>query len=384
MDYPPPRVVITPAGTLDLSQAYAVGVGAWDLQSVKFAYSEFAPGTNEGEQLEAILREGTSGGKRFLADRDARPERSANPFAALWDDGSDPAEALRHELAVRKIALARFGERNVRPGAALSRLQDVLAPVYFHHRYELARAAKAIGGLDYAYNVRGDGQPPSRPISAAMQRAALSAVLSVLSAENLDLPEPLLSVLLPRAFEQDEDVEDFLHSTEPVFDSLGAAQTAARMTVDVLLQRERASRLVDFHRRDTGLPGLDDVLAALVATGFAGPAPRSERQAELVRVIQQAIVDGMIRLAEDREAPMRVRARVDAGLRALGRRLSSAPGASEADRAHGAGLRSQIDSHLSRPRDAAPAPAGALPPPPGEPIGGAPTLGDCGIGEGAD
>jgi hypothetical protein len=381
MDYPPPRVDITPAGALDLSHAYAVGVGEWDLQSVKFAYAEFVPGTNEGEQLEAILREGTTAGKRFLADPDARPPGGANPFAALWDDGPDPVAALRHELAVRKIALAHFGERNVRPGVPLSRLQEVLAPVYFHHRYELARAAKAVGGLDYAYNVRGDGQPVSRPIAATTQRAALTAILSVLTAENLDLPEPLLSVLLPRAFEQEEDVEDFQHATAPVFDSLGAAQTAARMTVEALLQRERTSRLVDFHRRDGQLPGLEDVLDGLVAAGFAASGARNERQAELTRVIQQAVVDGMVRLAEDGEAPARVRSRVDATLQALRQRLKSAPAATAAERAQSAGLTRQIEAHLSRPRDAAPPSPGAFAAPPGEPIGGPSSLGGCGLGE---
>jgi hypothetical protein len=382
MDYPAPQVDITPGGTLDLSHAYASGVGAWDFQSTRFAYSEFARGTDEGEQLEAILREGTSTGQRFLSDRDARPPGAANPFAALWDNGPDPVEGLRHELAVRRIALANFGEHNVRPGVPLSRLQDVLAPVYFHHRYELTRAATAVGGLDYAYNVRGDGQPPSHPVAGATQRAALKAILAVLTPENLDLPELVLAVLLPRAFEQDDDVEDFRHATSPVFDSLGAAGTAARMTVEALLQRERASRLVDLHRRDDALPGLEDVLDGLVDTAFAAPGPQGERRAELRRVVQQAVVNGMIRLAEDGEAPARVRFRVDAALRTLSRSLPSEPGATPGEQAHRDALRREIEGHLSRPRDAAPAPPAALAPPPGDPIGDFATLGECGLGDG--
>jgi len=380
MDYPAPEIGITPDGKLDLSHAYAVGVGAWDLQATRFAYSEFAPGTDEREQLESILREGTTGDKRFLSDRDARPAGAANPFAALWDSGPDPVEGLRHELLVRKIALAQFGERNIRPGVPLSRLQEVLAPVYFHHRYELTRAATAVGGLDYAYNVRGDGRPPSHPVPASTQRGALEAILSVLSAETLDLPEPVLAVLLPRAFEQDEDVEDFQHATAPAFDALGAAETAARMAVEALLQRERASRLVDFHRRDDQLPGLEDVLSGLIDTGFAAPVPHTERQAELTRVIQQAVVNGMIRLAEDREAPGRVRSRVDASLQTLRKRLQATPGGLPAERAHRAGLRRDIEAHLSRPRDAAPAPPAAFPPPPGDPIGDGSRFSDCSFG----
>jgi hypothetical protein len=379
MDYPPPQVDITANGDLDLSNAYGVGVGRWDLQSIRFAYSQFAPGTDEAGQLEAILREGTSGDERFLSDADARPPGAANPYAALWDSGPDPVAALVHELAVRKIALAHFGEHNVRPGVPLARLQEVLAPLYFHHRYELARAAKAVGGLDYAYNVRGDGQPPSHPVPAATQRAALRAILSVLRPETLDLPESVLAVLLPRSFEQDDDVEMFAHATSPVFDALGAAGTASQMVVDALLQRERAARLVDFHRRDDKLPGLDDVLDGLVDAGFPGAATRGEREAELQRVIQHTIVDGMIRLAEDGEAPARVRSRVDAALAALPRRWHEPPSASPAQRAHSSALEREIEAHLSRPRNAAPAPPEALPPPPGDPIGAVPTLAGCGF-----
>ena len=377
MDYPAPQVDITPGGTLDLAHAYAVGVGAWDLQSIRFAYSQFAPGLDEGGQLELILREGTSGDKRFLSDQDARPPGAANPNAALWDNGPDPVAGLLHALAVRKIALAHFGEHNVRPGVPLSTLQEVLAPVYFHHRYELTRAAKAVGGLDYAYNVRGDGQPPSRPVPAATQRAALEAILSVLQPETLDLPEPVLAVLLPRAFEQDDGVEMFRHATSPVFDALGAAETAAQMAAVALLQRERVARLVDLHRRDGRLPGLEDVLSGLIAAGFPATETAGARQAELQRVIQQAVVGAMIRLAEDGEAPARVRSRVDFSLAALRGRMQSTPGGGPAERAHRSGLAREIDAHLSRPRDASPAPPAALQPPPGDPIGSLSTLAEC-------
>ena len=377
MDYPAPQVEITSRGDLDLSHAYAVGVGEWDLQSIKYAYAPFPAGADEAKALEAILREGTEPGKRFLADADARPAGAANPNGSLWDNGPDAVEALRHELEVRKIALARFGERNIRPGRPLASLQEVLAPLYFHHRYELTRAAKAVGGLDYSYAVRGDGQPTARPIGAAAQRSALRQVLAVLTPEQLDLPDPVLALLLPRAFEQDEGPELFRHATWPAFDALGAAETASRMVVDALLQRERAARLVDFHRRDASMPRLEDVLEALTATAFDHPA-EPDRHAELRRVIQQVVVTGMIGLAEDRDAPARVRSRVDASLEALRKRLAGA--ASGPERAHQQALARDIDAHLARPRDAAPVPPPALPPPPGDPIGGAATLADCGKG----
>lgn len=368
MDYPAPQVDIAADGSLDLSHAYAVGLGDWDLQSIRYAYAQSPPSADEGADLEATLREGTSAGKRFLTDRDARPAGAANPWAALWDSGPDPAAGLTHELEVRRIALAHFGEHNLRPGSPLAGLQEVLAPLYFHHRYELARAAKAVGGMDYAYNVRGDGQALAKILPGATQRAALNAILSVLSPAALDLPEPVLATLLPRAFEQEDDVEMFQHATDPAFDALGAAETAARMAVDALLQPQRAARLVDFHRRDASVPGLDEVLDRLVTTAFAHPAGESGRQVELRRVIQHATVRGALQLAEDASAPGRVRERVDAALQTLARRLRQQTGGGE-DGAHAAALARDIESHFARPRDAAPAPPAALAPPPGDPIG---------------
>ncbi|MES1211089.1 MAG: zinc-dependent metalloprotease, partial [Acidobacteriota bacterium] len=148
MDYPAPRVDITPQGDLDLSNAYAKGAGAWDVFAIKWAYTEFPPGTDEKKALDAMLRDALSQGLIFLTDEDARPAGAANPKAVLWDNGADPVESLRHEMEVRRIGLSRFGERNIAPGRPLAFLQEVLVPLYLHHRYELDHALKAVGGLD--------------------------------------------------------------------------------------------------------------------------------------------------------------------------------------------------------------------------------------------
>ena len=42
-------------GTMDLSQAYDAGIGAWDKVSIQFGYSHFAPGTDEAAALRKIL-----------------------------------------------------------------------------------------------------------------------------------------------------------------------------------------------------------------------------------------------------------------------------------------------------------------------------------------
>ncbi len=58
MDYPAPLVKIRDNNTLDLSDAYAKGLGAYDLLAVRYAYAQFPPGSDEAKALEDIVRQG--------------------------------------------------------------------------------------------------------------------------------------------------------------------------------------------------------------------------------------------------------------------------------------------------------------------------------------
>jgi len=376
MDYPAPVVDITPQGDLDLANAYAKGVGPWDVFSIKWAYTEFPPGTDEKKALDAMVREALSQGLIFLTDEDARPAGAANPKAVLWDNGADPVESLRHEMEVRRIALSRFGERNIAPGRPLAFLQEVLVPLYLHHRYELDHALKAVGGLDYTYALRGDGQAPARPVDGDRQRAALAAVLDTVSPEFLDLPDPVIALLLPRPAGSNPNEEMFRGQSDPAFDPLGAAATAADLAIDGLLQPERAARLVDFHRRDPKLPGLEDMLGALVAKTFADePAGSPPRQAELRRVTQGVVMRRLIGLADNPKTSESVRARVEGTLRELRSRLDGAAQAvasdsSNPEMAHRAHVAAEIARYLDRPDRGEPAKRPGPPQvPPGQPIG---------------
>ena len=368
MDYPAPQVGIRD-GKLDFSSVYATGAGAWDVQAIRYGYTEFPPGTDEKAGLDAIVKDGLSRGLIFLTDQDARPEGSASPITHLWDNGPDAAESLRHELAVRRIGLANFGEHNVAPGQPLALLQEVLVPLYFHHRYQLEAASKVVGGLQYTYAMRGDGQPPSKPVDGPAQRRALAAILDVLSPETLDLPEPVVKLLLPRPDEYRPNEEMLTGLTAPTFDPLSAAATGADMAVRLLLRPERTARLVDFHRRDPSLPGLEEVLKGMEGRVFGGAAPKSERLAEVRRTEQWVLVRRLIDLSRDPQAAPGVRSRVDAELSSLAGRLGKKEG-SGAEAAHRAFLAREIDRYLDRrgTEDAAKRPEPPAPPP-GQPIG---------------
>ena len=105
---------------------------------------------------------------------------------------------LNRILAVRSAALQRFGENAIQPGQPMALLEDTLVPLYLLHRYQTQAAAKEIGGLDYRYALRGDGQLVTEIVPAAAQRQALDAVLKTISPETLTLSESLLKILPPR------------------------------------------------------------------------------------------------------------------------------------------------------------------------------------------
>ena len=378
MDYPAPLIGIRADSTLDFSHVYATGVGVWDVQQVRYAYTEFAPNTDERAGLEAILRENREQGYVYMSDDDTRPAGAAHPLAAMWDNGSDPVAELAHEMAVRRLALRAFGERNIAPGTPWSTLSEVLVPLYFHHRYQLDAAAKSIGGLDYAYAVRGDGSPPATPVAATRQRAALAAVLGTLEPEALDLPERLLGLLQPPSVDYPPHRELFGSRTAPAFDALGAAATAADLTLSTLLPPERLARLVDFHRRDPGLPGCDEVLDAITKRAFAGPEPSSPRLKEIRRAVQAVTVRRLLLAAALPGETTPVRAALESSLRRLDAALTREARSGEpADQALRSLLAQDIERWLSRPAGAQ-APPGAPPDlPPGPPIGALGATDEC-------
>jgi hypothetical protein len=371
MDYPSPLVGLGADGLPDVSKAYASGLGAWDVQAIRYAYTDVPPGSDETAALEAIVQEGEKAGLRFITDEDARPAGAAQPIGNLWDNGSDVGAELEQVLAVRKAALARFGERNQAAGRPLAELQEVLAPIYLWHRYQVDAAVKAIGGLDYGYAVNPASGEPARArfVDPALQRRALAALLSAMRPEALDLPEPLLQLLLPRPFGYDPNREMFQGQTGLVFDSLGAAATAADLVLSGLTQPERLGRVADFHRRDAAQPALEEVLGAVVAAAFPAKPSPSARLAEIARIVQRLTADHLVALASGASTPYPVKIRAEAEIRDLARRL----GAVSTDRteaAHRALLRADLERYLEgrewQPSQLVKAPDA----PPGMPIGG--------------
>jgi hypothetical protein len=368
MDYPPPRVRLDANGNIDVSQAYAVGPGAYDIWAIHWGYGIF-PAANEADSLEAIVADGLKHGYLFLSDADARPEFASDPRVSLWDDDSTPAEFLKHQMAVRRVAISRFGEHNIRPGEPIALLQERFVPVYLMHRFALNSLAKAIGGLEYANAVSGDGQQVTRPVSSVRQRAALHQLLGALDPAELAIPDTVLTLLGPRPFSYGSSIELFKSRTRPAFDELGAARTLAQMVVDAVLQSDRAGRLVQFATYGPGQLTLGETIDSLAGFTWNRRAPASLELAALQRVTQRALADRLLALAADTNAAPEVRAIADlkiAELRPVAATRARRPG-SDAERAHWMAIAGDFTRWIDRRE--LPAPTPALEAPPGDPFG---------------
>jgi len=371
MDYPQPYAALDANGQIDLSHAYADHIGDWDKVAIDYGYRQFAPDVSAaGEQTELskILRDADRAGQVFITDEDARPFGSAHPHAHLWDNGADPVAELERVLAVRAAALKNFGEDAIKRGAPMAQLEQTLVPLYLYHRYQTEAAIKEIGGLDYRYNLRGDGQPNPSIVDGAEQQKALAAALKTLAPDTLTLPESLLAILPPVPPGYPRTRESFPSETGLTFDPIAAAESAADLTLKVLLDPARASRLVQYHMRVPSSPSLRGVLDAVSAAVAARPESGHTMSSEVARAVEFRALEAMLALAIDPAASSQARAIVRWHLADVQQQWSTTPAPTDtAEAIHRAALLGRINEFERDPGKFVP--SKAVEAPPGMPIG---------------
>ncbi len=264
MDYPGPRIDLQPDNTFDLSNAYAAGIGAWDKVAITWGYSQFAPGVDGHKALDDILTGAARRGLTLITDADSRPQGSAHPQSHLWDNGPNAVDELNRMMRIRAIGLSHFGENNIPVDAPMATLEEVLVPLYFLHRYQAEAAAKVLGGNEYTYAVRGDGQPITKIVAAAEQRRALKSLLATIDPSAITLPDRILNLIPPRPPGYPRTTETFASNTGVTFDPLAAAEAAADLTLSLILNPQRAARLEQYHAQNHDNPGLQEVIDTLL------------------------------------------------------------------------------------------------------------------------
>ena len=346
-----------------------VGPGAYDVWAIHWGYGIFPPAT-ERDSLRAIVADGLKKGYLFLSDADARPEYGSDPRVNLWDDAATPLEFLEHAdgRAPRGDPTVRRAQHSV--GEPIALLQErfvpaVLLPSLRDQRHVEGDRRDGVQQRRARRRAAGDAR---RALATAGRRTASHARCSAAGGagdSRYGADAAGAGRVLGHA-----DVELFGSRTRPAFDELGAARTLAQMIVDMILQRDRAARLVEFATRGAG-PHLTLGGNHRQADGTTWDAPvaASAKLAALQRVTQRAVVEKLLTLAADSDAAPEVRAMAElkmADLRAKARVKQAAARTDEA-RAHWLSIVNDFTRWIEKRE--LPKLSPALVPPPGDPFG---------------
>ena len=307
MDYPHPTLSIKD-GKVDFTDAYDTKIGNWDKVSIAYSYGEYLE--DEDVSLSKLLDEAFKKGARFISDQDARPLGSAHAYAHLWDNGSNVSEELENLLSIRRNSIANFSKDNIKSNQPYSVLEDVFVPLYFLHRYQTEGVIKVIGGLDYTYAIKDDGNTIVKRIPGKLERKALVSVIKTLSIEELAIPKQLLNLFPPRAFNYGRTRESFKSKTGVAFDPFGAVETASAMTLGLLLHPERVTRLVQHKSLDSSQLGLVEVLDDLIANSFQKSYKDSYYQ-ELQNIVNYQVLNHLFHLSSNKDMYWQVNAIVN-------------------------------------------------------------------------
>ena len=306
MDYPAPLVQIDESGNIDLSNAYVQRIGEYDKLSVNWLYREFPNGTNETQALERIAEQGVVDGLIYMGHTNNNFIGASHQYASVWDNGSNLVDHLKLEIRIREIGLERFGIDAIRTGEPMSTLEFVLLPLYMHHRFQLRSAIQSLGGADFRYALKGDGQIPFTIVEAEEQRDVLETVLSTLAVDFLALSPDLVRMIPPPAYRYSEG-EEFPGYTQQIFDPLAAASAAATFTVGEILNPDRMARLVIFGSMGD-YPDLQEVTDGLIESTWGTSETRDTYRQQVLHAAQRSVVDQMMQQASMAGNPAEVRA----------------------------------------------------------------------------
>ena len=302
MDYPFPRFTLKSDGTIDVSDAYAKGIGSWDKRAILWGYQDFPKGTDESKALDQIMVETLKQGHIFIPDIGGY----VHPESHQWDDGTNAVAQLDKLMKVRRHVLDNFSTNAIPDGAPMATLEEVLVPMYLLHRYQVEAAAKSLGGLYFTHAVKNDGQVVTRMVDPAEQWRAFDALMATVSADALALPEKLIQQIPPRPVGYPGSMETFTSHTGPTFDPIATAEAAAAPTISSLLNPERATRLIEYNARDSKQPGFMPMVDKLLAQTWKAPLA-SGYKGELQVLVNNLTLKSLLQLAADPQVAESVR-----------------------------------------------------------------------------
>ncbi len=323
MDYPTMLAKVN-GNSIDLSDAYAKGIGAYDKWSIRYGYEQFPAGADEKSALNKIVTDMHKTGLTFLTDQDARPEGSVHPGTHLWDNGADAVDELKRVSDVRRVALANFTERKIPMGTPMATLEEILVPMYMFHRYQVESAAKVVAGQIYTNALRGDGQPVMSTVPVQEQKRALNALMATIDPVFLAVPKSIMALIPPHPFRYNPNAREvFKRRTGLSFDPMAAPEAAAGLTIQMLLNPERVSRLVAQSALDPAQLSLESMLDQLLAATWYKAEPTDSYQAEVKRLTDKLLLQKLIDVANNPEITPQGRAIAGLKLSQMKRKLNT-------------------------------------------------------------
>ena len=307
MDYPHPYLYLDDSGSVRLDKAYQTGISPWDKLTIQYGYTRFENG-QESDGLNTILALAQSQGIAFIDGRDARIPGSSHPTAHLWDNGGDTLARLNELLAIRQTGLDNFSTDVLPDKSALFEMERRLVPVYLLHRYQIEATAKLLGGMYYDYRLKGDVTPELQPVSETMQTRALNSLMQLLQPDSLALPENLRYLIPPPASGYNKDREYFSGATGAGFDHLSPVRAGADLVIRELLQPQRLARLHEQQLFDGDLPGISELMNALLKASWESGPRRRPYQEAIQQEVNWRVLRGLISLSSDTTASDIVRA----------------------------------------------------------------------------
>lgn len=358
MEYPSPRITVTAAGQVELSDAFQRAIGDYDKLAVRYAYTEFTP-DREKNGLESIVAE--------MRQRKILFTPSADPRWNRYDDLASPAVYLRETMKQRKVLLERYGPDVLAAGEPYGDLRGMgLWMTYLHHRWAIDTGVRYVGGMFDNLAIKGESIAPTEIVPAPLQREVLAQLMDAIQPANLAIPERLLVSLAPSATGRDS--EEFTMPTGPAFDHLAAARTLGAMVLEQLLEPERSARLIAFADRQPNALTFPQVLRAVLDATWNAPPDTTPLARSLRRVVQREALDAMMILGASPQATPEVRAVTLHTLVSLKASLAARGASDEVSNALVHQAQRDITKYLENPTAYQPK-SSALPQPPGAPIG---------------
>jgi hypothetical protein len=131
--------------------------------------------------------------------------------------------------------------------------------------------------------------------------------MKTIQPEAITLPERILKIIPPHPPAYDRSRETFQLRTGLTFDPLSAAETAADMTIQLLLNPERAARLMEHHSRDSQQPSFAEVIDKVTDTTWKAPHV-SGLESAVQKNVDDVVLFRLMSLAANDAASEEVRA----------------------------------------------------------------------------